>query len=114
MLATIGGRGTPEQANQYVQLKEGLRADEFVGKARADLAGIPGLTINLPTFTSMASGGSTSVMGRPVQITLQTVGSADELNEYALKLAEQLEQVPGLVDIDVSYKPGKPEAQDRG
>ncbi len=59
----------------------------------------------------MASGGSTSVMGRPVQITLQTVGSADELNEYALRVAEQLKQVPGLVDIDVSYKPGKPEAQ---
>ena len=50
-------------------------------------------------------------MGRPVQITLQTVGSPDELNAYALKLAEQLKQVPGLVDIDVSYKPGKPEAQ---
>ncbi len=111
VLATIGGRGTPEQASQYVQLKEGLRADEFAGKARADLAGIPGLTINLPTFTSMASGGSTSVMGRPVQITLQTVGSPDELNEYALKVAEQLKQVPGLVDIDVSYKPGKPEAE---
>ncbi|MCU0502723.1 MAG: efflux RND transporter permease subunit, partial [Anaerolineae bacterium] len=30
---------------------------------------------------------------------------------YALKLAEELKQVPGLVDIDVSYKPGKPEAQ---
>ena len=111
MLATIGGRGTPEQANHYIQLKEGLRTEEFAAKARAELAGIRGLTINLPTFTSMASGGSSNVMGRPVQITLQTVGSPDELNAYALKLAEQLKQVPGLVDIDVSYKPGKPEAE---
>lgn len=111
VLATIGGRGAPEQANLYVQLKPGLRTEEFAGIARAGLGDVPGLTIDLPTFTSMASGGSSSVMGRPVQITLQTVGDLDELNTFAVGLAEQLKQVPGLVDVDVSYKPGKPEAQ---
>jgi HAE1 family hydrophobic/amphiphilic exporter-1 len=112
VLATIGGRGTPEQANLYIQLKPGQRTEAFAAQARAQLTGVPGLTINMPTFTSMAAGGgSSSVLGRPVQISLQTIGSADELNEFALDLAEQLKQVPGLVDIDVSYKPGKPEAQ---
>ncbi len=112
VLATIGGRGTPEEANLYVQLKPGHRTGEFAAKTRGDLNDIPGLTISLDTFTSMAAGGGgSSMMGRPVQITLQTVGDPDELNAFALSLAEQLKQVPGLVDIDVSYKPGKPEAQ---
>lgn len=111
VLSTVGGRGTPENATFYIQLKPGFKQNDFIAQARRDLAGIPGLTITPPTFTSMAAGGSTSVLGRPIQITLQTVGSAEELNRFALEAAERLKQVPGLVDVDVSYKPGKPEVQ---
>ncbi len=111
VLAKIGGLGTPEDANFYVQLKPGYSIEKLVTKARVDLADVPGLMITPPTFTSTASGGSSTVMGRPIQITLKTTGDPDELNQFALELAEKLKQVPGLVDVDASYKPGKPEAQ---
>ncbi len=111
VLSTVGGQGTPEHATFFVQLKPGVKQADFIAQARRDLADIPGLTITPPTFTSMAAGGSTSVLGRPIQITLQTVGSAEELNQFALAAAEQLKTVPGLVDVDVSYRPGKPEVQ---
>ena len=58
----------------------------------------------------MAAGG-TALLGKPVQITLQTVGDADTLNAFSVDLTERLKQVPGLVDVDVSYRPGKPEVQ---
>jgi len=112
VLTTVGGQGTPEEAGFYIQLKSGNGVDKFVAKTRSDLADVSGLTISPPTFISMAAGGAaSSIYGRPIQITLQTVGNADELNQFALDLAEKLKQVPGLVDVDVSYKPGKPEAQ---
>ncbi len=110
VLASIGGRGTPEQASFLVTLKPGVSSQAFVDTARANMGDIPGLSFNPPSFTSMASGGSSSgMMGRPIQMTLQTIGDPDELNRFAVKMAGELEKVPGLVDVDVSYKPGKPE-----
>jgi HAE1 family hydrophobic/amphiphilic exporter-1 len=110
VLASIGGLGAPEQANFLVTLKPGVSSLAFVDAARANMSDIPGLSFNPPSFTSMASGGASSgMLGRPVQLTLQTIGDPDELNRFALQMAEQLKQVPGLVDVDVSYKPGKPE-----
>lgn len=111
VLASIGGRGTPEQASFYVKLESGHTANAFIASARRELADVPGLVINPPGFQSISGGSAaaSSVLGKPVQVTLQTVGNADELNQFALKLAELLRQVPGLADVDVSYKPGKPE-----
>ncbi len=108
VLTTVGGQGTPETASFQVNLKEGYPLETFVASARAELAGVPGLSISGGSFTAMASGG-TSVLGKPIQITLQTVGDAAALNRFSLELAEQLKAVPGLVDVDVSYRPGKPE-----
>ena len=108
VLTTVGGRGTPETAGFRVDLKEGRPFEEFVGMARRDLADFPGLSISGGSFTAMASGG-TSVLGKPIQITLQTIGDADELNQFSLELEEKFKAVPGLVDVDVSYQPGKPE-----
>jgi HAE1 family hydrophobic/amphiphilic exporter-1 len=108
VLASIGGTGTPENASFVVNLAPGAGADTFVAKARSEFADVPGLTISGGSFTSMGTGG-TSVLGMPVQITLQTIADPDELNRFAVGLAERLKQVPGLVDVDISYRPGKPE-----
>ena len=81
---------------------------QFAATARGELADVPGLSISGGSFTAMASGG-TSVLGKPIQITLQTIGDADALNQFSLELEEKLKTVPGLVDVDVSYQPGKPE-----
>jgi HAE1 family hydrophobic/amphiphilic exporter-1 len=108
VLTTVGGRGTPETASFHVNLKEGSAPDEFVKAARSTLADMPGLSISGGSFTSMASGG-TNVLGKPVQITLKTIGDPDALNQFSTELAQKLKTVPGLVDVDVSYRPGKPE-----
>ena len=111
VLATVGGRGTPENANFFVKLKPDQSVHDFVTLAKDEMANIPGLVINPPSFASASVGGSAaaSVMGKPVQVTLQTVGDPEELNQFALDLVEHLKSVPGLVDVDASYKPGKPE-----
>jgi len=108
VLTTVGGLGTPETASFRVDLKEGRPYEEFVAMARRDLVDFPGLSISGGSFTAMASGG-TSILGKPIQITLQTIGDAGELNQFSLELEEKLKTVPGLVDVDVSYQPGKPE-----
>lgn len=107
VLTTVGGTGTPEAAHFNVKLARGYAVANFVDQARGRLAA-PGLSISGGSFVSMASGGS-SILGKPIQITLQTVGDSEELNLFSIELAERLKAVPGLVDVDVSYRPGKPE-----
>jgi len=110
VLTSVGGRGTPEKAAFLINLKPGWPAEGFVASARAQKGHLPGLSIDASSFASMVGGGAaSSILGKPVQVTLQTIGDPDELNQFALDLAAQLEKVPGLVDVDVSYKPGKPE-----
>lgn len=109
VLTTVGGQGTPETASFQVNLRDKYPLDAFVATARAELTDVPGLSISGGSFTSMASGGGSSVLGKPVQITLQTIGDTDALNQYSLELEQKLKAVPGLVDVDVSYRPGKPE-----
>ncbi len=109
VLTTIGGQGTPETASFYVQLHDGIAVNDFVASARADLDDVNGLSINPPSFISMVAGSAASAFGKPVQVTLQTIGDAGEMNAAAQGLADRLATIPGVVDIDVSYNPGKPE-----
>lgn len=108
VLTNVGGRGTPETASFHVSLKEGSPLDAFVAAARNELTDVPGLSISGGSFIAMAAGGN-SVMGKPIQITMQTVGDGDALNQFSIELKEKLKTVPGLVDVDISYRPGKPE-----
>lgn len=108
VLTTVGGQGTPETASFHVNLKDGTSLDSFVATARGALTDVAGLSISGGSFTSMASGGA-SVLGKPVQITLQTIDDAETLNRFSVELEQKLKAVPGLVDVDVSYRPGKPE-----
>ncbi len=108
VLTTVGGRGTPETASFHVSLKDGYPLESFVTQARNALTDVPGLSISGGSFVAMAAGG-TSILGKPIQITMQTVGDGDALNQFSLELKEKLKAVPGLVDVDVSYRPGKPE-----
>ena len=108
VLASVGGAGTPENASFIVNLAPSTAAESFVASARTEFGDVPGLSISSGSFTSMG-GGSSSVLGMPVQITLQTIGDTDALNTFAVGLADRLKEIPGLVDVDVSYRPGKPE-----
>ena len=108
VLTTVGGLGSPETASFRVDLKDGYPIDSFALAARSELTDVPGLSISGGSFVSMAAGG-TGVMGKPIQVTLQTVGDADELNQFTIELEEKLKAVPGLVDLETSYQPGKPE-----
>ncbi len=84
------------------------RSTAFVATARGELTDVPGLSISGGSFMSMAAGG-TGVMGKPIQITLQTVGDGEALNQFSVELEQKLKAVPGLVDVEISYQPGKPE-----
>jgi HAE1 family hydrophobic/amphiphilic exporter-1 len=108
VLTTVGGLGTPETASFQVNLKDDYPLNSFLATARGELTDVPGLSISGGSFVSMAAGG-TGVMGKPIQVTLQTVGDADELNQFTVELEEKLKAVPGLVDLETSYEPGKPE-----
>ena len=108
VLASVGGAGTPENASFTVSLAPNAAADDFVATARTEFSDVPGLSISSGSFTSMGGGGA-SVLGMPVQVTLKTIGDTDELNTFAVGLADKLKTIPGLVDVDVSYRPGKPE-----
>ncbi len=108
VLTTVGGRGAPETASFHVSLKDGYPAESFVTTARGELKDVSGLSISGGSFVSMAAGG-TGVMGKPIQVTLKTVGDADALDQFSVALKEKLKTVPGLVDVEISYQPGKPE-----
>jgi HAE1 family hydrophobic/amphiphilic exporter-1 len=108
VLANIGGRGTPENASFVINVKHGHSLERFANMARTEWGDLPRLSFSGTSFTSMSSGGA-GVMGQPVQITLQTIGDPAALNEFSVGLAEQLKAVPGLVDVDLSFRPGKPE-----
>jgi len=111
VLSSIGGRGTPEQPISTFNSRRGC----------APRISRPRHALNWPTSGLDHQPGHIHIDGSGRRLIQRARspgtdhaadgGQPDELNAYALKLAEQLKQVPGLVDIDVSYKPGKPEAE---
>ncbi len=49
------------------------------------------------------------VLGRPIQLNVNTTGSLEELDQVSRQVIEAIRDVPGIVDLDRSTTPGKPE-----
>lgn len=92
-------------ARVTVELVEaGLRDRNNVVAARLaeDLADIPGARIRVGTAGGMMGGGAA--------ITFYLQGpDMSRLTDYALELRPRLQEIPGLINVDTSSKPGRPE-----
>lgn len=62
----------------------------------------------IPNGSSMGNSG-TSVTARAIQLNVNTIGALEELDQASLLVLQALADVPGLVDVDRSSQPGKPE-----
>lgn len=109
VVTTVGGTGAPEEATFDVSLRQGLpdsiTAKTVINELRGPLANVPGIIF------STESGG----FGGTSDISVEVVGidgtDYNDLGVQAERFAAQLAQDPNLTDIDVSYRPGRPELQ---
>jgi hydrophobic/amphiphilic exporter-1 (mainly G- bacteria), HAE1 family len=110
VVTTVGGQGSPEEASFVVALKEDLprttTARTIINQLRAPLANVPGII-----FSTAAAG----LGGSGSDISVEVIGidgtDYNKLGAQAQQLAAQLAQNPSFTDIDVSYRPGRPEMQ---
>jgi HAE1 family hydrophobic/amphiphilic exporter-1 len=105
---TVGGEGNAERAELFIKLEETGYTRVFAQQVRESLTFLPELTVALPGGGAPAS---TRVTGRDIQLSLESSIPLDELGPLAQRVATELEDVPGLVDIDTTYEPGSPELQ---
>jgi HAE1 family hydrophobic/amphiphilic exporter-1 len=107
---TVGGsNGQAYKANLYVKLKPSKErkasTQQMKIRFRQQLAAVaeanPKVSSYDPTGASQA---------QPLTVNLISNNQAD-LDEYAPKLIARLKKDPRLIDVDSSYRPGKPEVQ---
>ena len=110
MLAGIKGvehvyttNSTRNEQEFFVQLlprgKRDLSQAEIITRARRELNALPGVRISIEGLSDMGS--------KPVEVSL--VGpDIHRLGEASDQVVQQLEQMPGVIDITSSYRPGSP------
>ena len=113
VFTTIGGTGTPEKAAFFVKVidQESGKVDtrQVIDDLRGPLAGVPNMSFQL---ADSATGGDVLLGGKDVIVQLTASGRTyDELVAAGHTMVDQLKQIPGITDIDVSFNPGKPELQ---
>jgi HAE1 family hydrophobic/amphiphilic exporter-1 len=108
ILTTVGGRGDEERGEIFVKLHEEHEpTEQVIARLREELAFLPTLA-----FGQESQGSNSSrVTGRDIQLEINTSRPLEELIPLLQTLESHAAQVPGLVDIDTTYKPGKPELQ---
>ncbi|MBM3129932.1 MAG: efflux RND transporter permease subunit [Chloroflexi bacterium] len=107
VFAIVGGEGKLEKASFLIKMRESGLLKRAEPSIRQSLAHIKGLT-----FTFDMGGGEsleTDIAFRDVALNLRTSGSFDDLDRASQDVLAALADVPGLVDLERSYKAGKPE-----
>ncbi len=102
VFTSVGQTGAPEKASYTVKLKDDSVSQEVIDAVRKPLANVPGL--------SFVTGGGPG--GAATDVTLNVVGngvSYDDLGKEANQVGQELAKIPGIVEIQSSYKPGRPE-----
>lgn len=105
VISTVGFTGNPERASFFVKLVGKTPTLDGQDALRPQLDFLPKLAFGQPSF----QGSSADVTGRPLQLSVQTTRSIEEITPVLLALNDQASSIPGLTDIDSTYKPGKPE-----
>ena len=109
-MAAFGGAATGSDTAQFkVKLvprkKRAKSTWEVMAELRTELTRIPDMTASVQQ-AGLMSGGAQS----PVEIQFQGV-DVDRLIELASQASQRLSDIPGLTDLDISLRPGQPEAR---
>ncbi|MBK9712429.1 MAG: efflux RND transporter permease subunit [Kouleothrix sp.] len=107
VLTSVGGVGNSEHGEFSIKLHEGTKTQSAEDRLRAQLDFLPKLAFSQASFGPS----STGVTGRQLQISVQTTRPVSEIVPQLQQLQTQTQGIVGLVDIDTTYKPGKPELQ---
>ena len=115
VFTTVGQTGAPNKASYSVILdKEGIDRGDWstrgvIGDLRRPLANVPGISFQVIDETSAAS----DLMGSKDMVVELSADSVDyaTLGETSLSIMEQMAAIPGVADIESTYKPGTPELQ---
>ncbi len=109
--AVIGGSGSRSGLNRatmriYLQdTPDRPSTAAFAAPLRPLLASLPDMKASVT-----ASIGRGGVRGKPIQIVIRG-DEVSVLNDLALKFMETLRSVPGVVDVDLDWRTGRPEIQ---
>jgi HAE1 family hydrophobic/amphiphilic exporter-1 len=106
VFTTIGTAGRSEQATFFIKVREEQTVWEIQQYLRQKYSSLGKLAFS---SGSMEEGSASSILGRPIQVELSSTGSFEELERVSEKVLSVMSEVPGLLDIDSSVKPGKPE-----
>ncbi len=103
-----GSQGQPNQGEIRVALVErkarGFSQQDLMAWARTRYAAIPNVRVSVAELGMIEGGGRTE----PIQLCLRG-NDLDELVTSANAVKAELSKTPGFVDVDVSYRGGKPE-----
>ena len=105
VISTVGSTGNPEKASFLVKLKGKTPTLQAQNTLRPQLAFLPKLAFGQPSF----QGSSADVTSRSLQLSIQSTRPIEELTPLLLQLQGQASTIPGLTDLDTTFKPGKPE-----
>ncbi len=109
VLVNVGGTGTSEQAEFFVKLHEEASTPVVQARLRPQLAQFPDMVMSIASF----QGTSTEVTNRPLQAKILTTGSLEEIIPIAETAVARFRTIPGLEDVAMTYRQGKPEIQFR-
>ncbi|NOK63650.1 MAG: hypothetical protein GFH27_549297n8 [Chloroflexi bacterium AL-W] len=104
---SVGGGGQSERGQLFVSLREGELTPPVQERLREQLSFLPLLVLGQSNF----AGSGTGVESRQLVLSVQTTRPIEELIPVLQELQGSAEAIPGLVDIDTTYKPGRPELQ---
>ncbi len=108
---TVGSRqGDPNYADIYVHLVDSkqrkVNTSQFKERLRNQLKDFAYANPKVKDYDAVGAG------QRPFNLNI--LGQDQKmLEEYSLRVKERLQQIDGLVDVDVNFRPGKPEFQIR-
>ncbi len=102
VFTSIGQTGAPEKASFTVKLRDDSISQNVIDAVRKPLANVPGI--------SFVTGGGPGGAATDITINvLSTSADYEALGAQATKISQDLAKIPGLVEIQMSYKPGRPE-----
>jgi len=114
VFAEVGSLSNPGVASFTVMVEGGVESDiasrAVINELRPPLADVPGIAFQISD--SLTGGDSIFGGSRDVMIEIVSYGgSYEELGAEADRVAQELGQIPGMIDVTTSYKEGAPELQ---
>ncbi len=113
VVSSIGSAdGAVEKASLIVNLKGRGLIDRFQRAIRPELAKLEGVRYDVDlqanSLAGMLSAAAASVRGRPLQVHIKGE-DLESIDHASRQVMEALSRVAGVVDLDRSLKPGRPE-----